>query len=87
MTSSGLNQKTPEEEAAEDTSEAVVRAMNDLPILARLEFVKNIIFDRGGSRGQDPQEEALIIAADVLGGIIKVLRANPAAAQLRSPEP
>jgi hypothetical protein len=87
MTDHEFDQETPAEKAAEEASNAVVRAMNDLPILARLEFVKNIIFDRGGSRGQDTQEEVLIIAADVLGGVIEDLKANHTVAQLRSPQP
>lgn len=68
-------------------SEAVVAAMNTLPILARLEFVKNIIFDRGGSRSSDPQEEVLIIATEVLDGVIEVLKKNQTVAQLGTPKP
>jgi hypothetical protein len=68
-------------------SEAVVAAMNTLPILARLEFVKNIIFDRGGSRDSDPQEEMLIIATEVLEGVIDILKKNQTVAQLETPRP
>ena len=65
---------------------AVSSAFDDLPILARLQFVRNIILDRGGSRGIDPQDFVLITAADVLTGAIKVLTKHPIAAQLSTPE-
>jgi hypothetical protein len=59
-------------------SKAIVNAMNGLPVLARLEFVKNIIFDRGGSRDSAPQDEALIVANDVLRDIIELVKKSPA---------
>lgn len=59
-------------------SKAVVNAMNGLPLLARLEFVKNIIFDRGGSRDSAPQDEALIVANDVLRDVIELVKKLPA---------
>jgi hypothetical protein len=69
-------------------SKAIVKAMDDLPILARLQFVKNIIFDRAANLDIPEQcEEVLIIAHNVLNGVVEVLEANPTSAQLRSPEP
>jgi hypothetical protein len=62
-------------------------ATDDLPILSRVEFAKNLIFDHGGDRNNLPQDPILITAVEVLSGVIQVLRANPTAASLRSPEP
>ena len=72
----------------EELSTRVSRAMDDLPILARVEFVKNIIFDRGGSRDSYPHDETLVIATDVLDGVVEILRKNRVVAQFRGdPEP
>jgi len=66
---------------------ATVDALNDLPILARLEFVKNVIFGSGGNKDGLPQNPVLILAHDVLSDIIEVLKKHPTAAGLRTPEP
>ena len=71
--------------SADEISKDIVHALNDLPILARLEFVKNIIFDRGGSRDVAPRDEMLVIATEVLRDVINVLRDHPTAAQLHKP--
>jgi len=65
----------------------VVDAMNDLTILARLEFAKNIVFGNGGNKGGYPQNPALILAHDVLSDVIDVLKKHPKAGGLRTPEP
>jgi hypothetical protein len=66
---------------------ATINAMNDLPVIARLEFVRNIIFDRGGDKHSIPQDSALITAKEVLDGVIKALRNNPTLSRLNAPEP
>jgi hypothetical protein len=71
----------------EATSREVVDAMCDLPILARLEFVRNIVFSRGGTRGNSFEDEGMIIASDVLRDVIKVLQQDKRAAELRHFEP
>jgi hypothetical protein len=70
-----------------DLQNAVKDAMDDLPILSRLEFVKNLIFDKGGNRAGVPQDTVLVTACDVLDGVIDVLKKHPRAARLREPEP
>jgi hypothetical protein len=72
----------------EEIYELLADAMSDLPILARLRFVENILFSRGGLRGGHPHDASMVIAAEILGSAIRVLEANPAAAQLsHTPEP
>jgi hypothetical protein len=66
---------------------SVVRSLDDLPILVRLEFARNIIFNRGGDETSEPQDAVLVTATKILNGIIEVLRAHPQAAGLRTPEP
>jgi hypothetical protein len=61
-------------------------ALDDLPILSQLEFARNLVFSRGGDKNSNP-DPALVIAADVLADVIEVLKRNPKAANLRSPEP
>jgi len=65
---------------------STVIAMNDLTILARLEFVKNIIFDKGGDKNGLPNDNELILANDVLDDVIEVLKKYPRAARLRNPD-
>jgi hypothetical protein len=68
-------------------TKSVVRALDDLPLLARLEFVRNIILNRGGDEASTPQDSVLVTATKVLNGTIEILRAHPQAAGLRTPEP
>jgi hypothetical protein len=74
-------------QAEEKLIDATVSALNDLPILARLEFAKNMVFHVGGDKNGLPQDLVLIAVHDVLDDIAEVLKKHPAAAQLRSPEP
>ena len=68
------------------TVKSVTLALDDLPILARLEFARNLVFGRGGDRNSDP-DPLLVIATDVLNDVIEVLKNNAAAANLRRPVP
>ncbi len=63
--------------------EATVSALDSLPILARLEFVKNLIFDRGGDKHCHSKDLVLVAAATVLDGVITVLKKHPDSAGLR----
>jgi hypothetical protein len=63
--------------ASDSAIEATISAMDSLPVVARLEFVKNLIFDRGGSKDSAPQDPGLVIASEVLRGVIGVLRKHP----------
>ena len=71
----------------QDIGKTLITALDDLPILARLEFAKNLVFDRGGDKDNLPQDPILVIATDVLTSVIDVLKKHPAAANLRAPEP
>jgi hypothetical protein len=64
----------------------VINALSDLPILARLEFAQNLLFSNGGNKEALRPNAELIIAFDVLGGVIDVLEKHPSPAQLRTPE-
>lgn len=65
----------------------VTRAMNNLPIISRLEFAKNLIADHGGERDLLPQDAVLVAAAEILGEVIEVLRQHPRLARLRGNNP
>jgi hypothetical protein len=60
-------------------------AIDDLPILARLEFAKNIVTQNGEDKNHAEREPALVLAVDVLNGVIDVLKTSPAA-KLRVPK-
>jgi len=64
----------------------VTGAMNDLPILARLEFAANLVFDVGGIKDANITVPELVVAHGVLSDVIKILEENPSAAQLRTPK-
>jgi hypothetical protein len=75
-------QKTEEEKIVHE----VTSALNDLPILARLEFAKNLLMGNGGDRHSLPQLPGLVIAHEVVTDVIRVLEKHTAAAQLRTPK-
>ncbi len=75
-------------------SEEVVAAVNDLPVLARLEFVRHLIFRRYGSTDHIPiggrsmqADAAMQGAVDILDGVIEVLKKRPRSARLDAPAP
>ncbi len=75
-------------------SEEAIAAVAALPVLARLEFVRNLIFSRYGSTQHIPigdqslpQDPIMEGTVDILDGIIDVLKRHPRAAKLRKPEP
>ena len=70
-----------------ELTEATAKAMYDLTIISRLEFVRNLIFDKGGDGNSIPQDATLVAATDILDGVIDVLIKHPRAARLRNPEP
>ena len=65
----------------------VTFALNDLPILARLEFARNLLQSNGGDKDSLPQKAELVIALDVIGDVIKVLEKRPPAGTLRTTNP
>ena len=64
----------------------VIKAIDDLPILARLEFAQNLLFSHGGNKDSLEPNAALILAFDIIGDVIKVLDKHPRAAKLRTPQ-
>lgn len=65
----------------------IASACEDLPILARLEFAKNLICNKIGELGDPSFDPCLGTAEELLSGVIKVLRTVPRVAELRLPQP
>jgi hypothetical protein len=62
----------------------IVRAVDDLPIISRLEMVGNILQANGGERHSTPQSQIMIVAFEILTQATEVIRKHPAAADLRA---
>jgi len=75
------------EEGPRPPRQTIIDAFDGLPILCRLEFVKNVLLNSGGEKGSNPMDPTLVVVAEILAGVVEVLEAHPTAAQLRSPEP
>ena len=73
--------------AEEELMRTVRKSLDDLPILARLEFVANLVFDNGGLKDDAGRIPGLVIAHEVITDVINVLAKHPSAAQLRTPKP
>jgi hypothetical protein len=65
----------------------VSEALAELPILARLEFAKNVMLNRDGDKGMLPLDPVSAIVTEVLNGVIDVLKKHPQAAKLRTLDP
>jgi len=70
-------------------SEEFVTAVNDLPVLARLEVVRNVLFRRYGSTNYTPigglsmpEDPTMQGAVDILDGVIEVLKKRPRTSRL-----
>ncbi len=61
----------------------ISEAFDDLPILSRLEFAKNVMFSRDGDKTAVPVDPVSMIVTEVLSGVIDILKKHPAAAKLR----
>ena len=62
--------------------------MNDLPVLARLRFVANLILGNGGAMENIGRVPELVVAHRVIADVINVLENHPDAVQLkRTPFP
>lgn len=68
------------------TLQSTLDAMRGLPILTRLEFAANLVFDRGGDRNGEPRDWHAVLLNDVLCGVIGVLKTHPEAAELKRPD-
>jgi len=60
-------------------------SFHDLPILARVQFVQNLLLFNGGDKDSSPHDPAMILATEVLTGVIAVLESRPRVAKLREP--
>jgi hypothetical protein len=78
---------TPEEIDAGSLRQTVIDAFDRLPIRARLEFVRDLLLNNGGEKESDPSDSRLVIAAEVIKGVIEVLEKRPRTANLRHPTP
>jgi hypothetical protein len=74
-------------DAEEKIMQTVRKSVDDLPILARLEFAANLVFDNGGLKDDAGRIPGLVIAHEVITDVINVLAKHPSSAQLRTPEP
>jgi hypothetical protein len=62
----------------------VISALDDLPIIARLEFARNLVCNRAGDEDDLSMDPALMVAGEVISDVIRVLRTAPRVAQLRT---
>jgi hypothetical protein len=56
---------------------AVVLALDDQPLLVRLQFVRNMIAASGGTEDSIPCDQNLAVAAEVLMAAIEILQTYP----------
>jgi hypothetical protein len=84
MTKDDEQQNNAEREAMDNFSKEVVVALNNLPILTRLEFAKNLLDAKGGHKDAIDPNHQLIVVSDVLSEVIRVLEKHPSAAGLRT---
>jgi hypothetical protein len=78
-----MNKTNANEE--EKAIQILALAFDDLPILARLEFISNVICTRAGESGNRSRDKALAVADQVLDEVIRVLRTVPNLDELRGP--
>ncbi len=82
------NDNTASDEIEPETLQATINAINDIPIIARLQFAANLLFDRcGGDRHSEGANWNSVIATEVVYSVIRDLEKHPQAANLRSPQP
>ena len=67
--------------------ETILHGFEDVPILARLEFVKNLVVGNGGDNLSRPSNPSMVLSAEILREVIDVLKTYPKAAGLRAPKP
>jgi hypothetical protein len=60
----------------------IVSAVDDLPILARLQFAGNLVHDNGGMRNTFEQNPMLIAAVEIIAGVRHLLETYPETANL-----
>lgn len=76
--------------AEEEFVQNVSKALSDMTIKARLEFVSNMLSSNGGDRSIIPQDARSILLVEIIDSVIEVLKHHPTAAGLRhaeAPEP
>jgi hypothetical protein len=65
----------------------VLYALDQLPIVHRLEVAAMLILAHGGDKGSTPNSPPLVLAGQIVFDVIDVLKAHPKAAKLWKPEP
>jgi len=65
----------------------VIGGFNNLPILTRLEFVRDVLCQRAGEEGQPHFDPTLSLLAEILDIVIPTLDTVPANRTLRYAEP
>ena len=68
-------------------AETIVSACLDMSILARLQFVQNLILGRGGEKANLERDPVLVVAGDILGRTIEIMKEWPMATKWPKPEP
>lgn len=63
--------------------EAVVLALEDQPLLVRLEFVRSMMAASGGDKISTPSDPNLVVATEVLSSAIEILGTYPKVAMAR----
>ena len=59
------------------TAKKVVEAVDELPVMARLQFVKNLLLDHGGAKECVSKDSVLVLSVEVLAGAIAELDRRP----------
>ena len=62
-------------------------ALNELPIVERLQFVAQMILLSGGVQGSIATVPSLVLAHEALNNVIGIIKKHPKVAQLRGAEP
>ncbi len=62
----------------------ILWAFENVPIMARLEFAKNLVCGNNGDKHSIPVNPALVVAAELMESVIEALRKNPKAANLKT---
>ena len=63
----------------------ILWGLEDVPIMARLEFAKALVCGNGGEKLSSPSTPALVVAVELIESALVALRRNPKAANLKTP--
>jgi hypothetical protein len=86
----GVTMNGPSDNIDDDNlASSIASAFDDLPVVARLRFVKNLIFDHGGDKISVPKDSKLVLSVEILTSVIDDLEKGPVGSRLpvRRPMP